>query len=770
MKKICIILTLVLLLAGCGKQVPNSVAGVQVLPNDRLEHFNIPANLVQQGEDNLYRVVTGETLGASEGLELSSGFNGQMEYFAQIPAGNVVRAQLRLQFLSTQGVGRIKLSAVDAAGNILKTVGWVVTGDMPLSANATWQDTRTNANYLGDWIEKDILVNELFKELPQAVGYRLSVETGKGQHVMITKLSFAEDKPAAITVTPRKTEYRTLLGEQINIETDVENTSASAVTALITLSEPYGLGIIAQDRQQEIKLLPHEKKTLSWIVTTKRADAVNLNKPWEVSFAVDGQMAAASIKFLISDPRPGKIFYVMTEDLEPIDSAGYQKAWGNSNGWIDPEEVSVQMISKAERLNEIAGQYGAKWTHYIAWPAIKAAGWAAKQSNTQAWDKVIDNVKKSVTHESGLGHEYALHMHTDYDPYLPGNILSYNPQTDGFWANHLRHGWAHSVIAEGDFSDYASRNGILYAYQKELDELSAASGKGQIINARAGSFDFGNGSEDEAKSTRVYRNIGLWGSSDADGNAGGLTSGDYGSEIYFAKPDDINSKAVDINDLGIVEFRPTPKKFLTYDSDSAETLNEKTAQGITAFTQDGKVRPGVHAIVGFTHAMFMMGTSDWQDLNGGQFAVLSNHLNFIKQNYVDKELLNFATGSELVKHYLDYYSPEPIGLYGECIHNNSLFSEYAIRILGQDIARDSSHPHEISVKYPLYLRNTAYYIEVFKNGSKIYATWGLPTPYNDIRFVVNDQATYTMKIYHSSFISGILKQYHGIKYQFGQQK
>ncbi len=56
----------------------------------------------------------------------------------------------------------------------------------------------------------------------------------------------------------------------------------------------------------------------------QRPHAVNLGQPWTAGFAVDGVTAAAKVAVAVADPRPGKIFYVMTEDLEPIDSAGYR--------------------------------------------------------------------------------------------------------------------------------------------------------------------------------------------------------------------------------------------------------------------------------------------------------------------------------------------------------------------------------------------------------------------------------------------------------------
>ncbi len=455
----------------------------------------------------------------------------------------------------------------------------------------------------------------------------------------------------------------------------------------------------------------------------------------------------------------------MTEDLEPIDGAGYSTPWGNGNGWLDPQEFLGQIVHKSEALNRIAEKYGAKWTHYIAWPAVKAAQWAAGQSQTNQWQSVVSAIEESVSKETKQGHEYGVHLHSDYDPYLPGNVLSYNGAVDGLWANHLKHGWAHSITVEGDFSNYASRAGMLYNYQRILDQLASDSKQGQLLTSRVGSFDFGNGKDDEAMSTRVYKKVGLWGSSDADGNTGdAVTSAEYGREIYFAAPDDINTPAVDLTQVGVVEFRPTPKDFITYNNQNAQTMNEKTDQGVKSFTTGAVVKPGIHAIVGFTHAMFVMGSGDWQSTEGGQFQAIAEHLAHIKQKYADQGLVAFATASELVEAYLDYYTPELIAVYGKKLSDKYGISEYSIRLLGNDIQVDADHVHVVTMKYPLYLRDNAYRINVLKNGQTIYSTSGLPTPFNDVQFKVDDkQAVYTLQIYHNDLIYKMMLQFHAIK-------
>lgn len=773
-KRIFIVMVMVAMavVTGCSRQENNPpVAGLR--PLDQTELARWGGEVQQQGQGNTVRVVAGSGLGADNALELAAG-QGSIVYTTETEAGREVIAHVRLQFLSTQGTGRMQIAALDSNNNVIAAVGWVITGQMPPPAtNSLWVDKRSNANYKGDWLTAEYPVAELLaSSLPNvswqsAKRYRIRIETGEGQHVLITRLAFTHEPANAIVVSPVKRDITAQIGDTVSVTTDVINSGSQvARDVAVDIVEPYGYGAIAQGPRRQVvsQLEPGGRATLTWQVKAQRAHAVNFGNPWHIGFAINGVSSDAAVSMAVADPRPGKIFYVMTEDLEAIDSAGYAKAWGNADGWLQPQEVLGQMVGKAEALNKVADQYGAKWTHYIAWPLIRAAEWAAGQSADKEWSKVAPAVRESVQIQSNKGHEYGLHLHSDYDPNLPGNVLSYNQQVNGFWANHLKHGWAHSISTEGDFSDYNSRTGILYAYQRIIDQLSAQSSHGQLITTRVGSFDFGNGSQDEAISTKAYHKVGLWAGSDADGNTGGITAGDYGGEIYFTKPDDINKGANRLDSIGIVQFKPTPQMFINYDSQSDVVMNRLADQGMMHFTTDGKIKPGVHGITGFTHAMFVMGNGDWQSTEGGQFAAIAGHLDYLKQNYVDGGKLIFATAGELTSAFLDYYTPQPVALYGPLLSKTAMVSEYAIQILGQDIPIDASHSHIVSLKYPLYLRDSAYRVSVLKNGQPIYSTWGLPTPYNDILFTADDGgAKYTLKVYHNELIFRIVHIFRSLK-------
>lgn len=764
-----------LLLGGCGRQSMAPVAGLAPLPEERLADWGIPQQLSQQGEGNFYRVVTGQGLLAPAALELSTGGNGAITYYVETAAAGDVTASWRLQFLSTQGTGRILLSALDAKGQVIAAAGQVVTGLTPAAgANLHWDSQQYTTNYQGDWLTANVNVHDsLVRRLPgvdlnRAVKYRLNVEIGQGQHVLVTAMNLTTNSTREIKVTVTPGAKLVDWGTTVPVAVAVTNTSGRELQDVtVAFVEPPGLGLISTEAKEQLipVLQPGQTVQLAWQIKAQRPDAVNLGQPWPLRFTINGHNVSGLAQLAVRDTRPGKIYYVMTEDLEPIDGAGYQQAWGNGNGWLEPRELRVQLIDKPEQLNTIAARYQAKWTHYIAWPVVKAAVWAANQSDTGNWPQTVNEIKQSVRTQADLGHEYSIHLHSDYDPYLPGNTLSYNRSLDGIWANHLRHGWAHSIAREGtNFEDYTSRLGLLYDYMRILMELARESPQGQLVTSRVGSFDFGSGTADEAMSTRVYRHVGLWGSSDADGNAGGATSGEYGKEIYFTQPDDINAPTASLTNIGLVEFRPTPRQFIGYDGQSAATMNNLADQGMALFVGPRGVSPGVHAIIGFTHAMFVMGDGDWQSTQGGQFAAIDDHLRYLKNKYVDNKVLEFATASELVKAYLDYYAPEPVIVYGQELDAGAGITEYPLRILGQDIPIDQQHQHVVTVKYPLYLRDTAYRISILKNGQPIYSTWGLPTPYNDIQITIDDkQAAYTLKVYHNPLIFRVMTVVHAIK-------
>ncbi|HWR31164.1 MAG TPA: hypothetical protein VN631_15155 [Negativicutes bacterium] len=681
-----------------------------------------------EGAETFSRVVTGAGLLAPQALEMAAGVGARTEYFLDM---NDADAELkyRFQFLSTQGTGRMSIAAIGKDERTIATVGYVFTGNMPEKRDKTvWIDRRLANNYQGGWVQEQVHPAELFSSqvpafIPEAIArYRVSVESGNGQHALITELKSSGTQVEGTKIVWRSVPPQAMQGDTLTVVSDVVNVTDKVLENLsVRVLEPYGYGlVIAGNSTQNIsRLAVGETVSLSWTIKAQRASTVNLGQPWSLQLSVNKTLAQTVARIDVVDPAPGKIFYVMTEDLEPMDAAGYPTAWGNQNGWLDAEEFRVQLVGKAEALNRIAEKHGAFWTHYLAMPALAAGEWAASISAKQDWRSALAQVRQSVRDQSKRGHEYALHLHSDYDPEVSGNVLSYNAATDGFWANHLRHGWAHSFPVEGDANQRSTRTGVLFYHLRELNKLTLYFPSGEVLTARTGSFDFGNGPESEAMSIRAYRAAGLWGNSDADGNAGGITSGDYSKALYLTPQDDINAPATDLKKLGLVEFRPTPRQLIMYDIDSTAVLNEKVRQGVNEFVDGGKVRAGVHSIVGFSHAMFIMGSQGWKSTVGKHYQALDDHLGFLKREYVQKGLLHFGTASTLVREYLDYYWPEPLVLVGPLLKEAAGGAEFSLDFLGRFIPVDRDHRHNLTLRMPLRYWGSGLHATLLKNGQPI---------------------------------------------------
>lgn len=757
-------------MTGCLAPAQRTAPGTMVETAKVDENQEIAGRIALQGSGSGWRLVHPAEEEAEVWLELSAGEAGEAVYRDSITADVSSTVNFKLQFLSTQGTGRFAIEGLDAKGNVIAGVGWVVTGTLPAStASMKWVDSRYSINFISSWIDTYYNVKVLFDKELENVNYdriqrfQFRVETGNGQHALIARRDLFDDHSKSLFMEPKQRAFSVMKGEAVKVQAALVNRSKQVIdSAGVELVLPYGYGILPAGDMIRIaeNLMPGERREFSWTVQANRDDAVNAGRPWPLVFKINGiAEETAPLTVSVRDPQEGTIYYVLTEDLEPSDGAGYEKAWGNQDGWLNPEEFVVQMARKAEKMNQIAETYGAKWTHYIAMPVLEAANWAEKQSPGRGWREAVDEVRNSMRKGSRNGHEYALHTHMDYDPYLPGNVLTYHEGFNGLWANHLRHGWANLLPEEGSYEVYESRTGSLYAYQRMLELFLGEDALGQSLSARAGSFDFGDGNEAEAASTRAYQRVGYFASSDADGNQQGYTSAAYGNEIYFAAADDINRKAMHPWENGLIEFRMTPEDFIAYEKETEQEWNRKVDLGMRYFMPNQKILPGVHAIVGFTHAFFLLGDHGWKSLDGGDFQRLDRHLEYVYRQYVTDRKLQFATASTLIEAYLEYYTPQPVAVYGKLLDQNFLSSCYEIKVLGKDIPASSDAPVAVSAAYPLSLRDTAYKIVIMKDGWPIQIENQLPKAEQRIVFPVDDKnAKYSMRIYHSSWVYRLLHE------------
>ncbi len=257
-----------------------------------------------------------------------------------------------------------------------------------------------------------------------------------------------------------------VLGAREVVTTLVRNTGPSAFNVSVRAEEPVGFGLLAEAlTPMPFNLAAGEQHPVEWLITAQRPSEVNLSQPWPLAFQIlhgGDPVGAACLHVNVTDPRPGRLFYLLTEDCETFDGGPRTGDYHalpamlemhNRNNFMDLEEYRWQMIEKPAALNRIADKHGAKWTHFWCTSQRFAAEWAAGQSATRQWPLMVRQLDESIR-QGCARHEYAPHVHFGFEPdsaLPPQPRLLYDAATDGLIPNefyhpvtnpnHRYHGW-----------------------------------------------------------------------------------------------------------------------------------------------------------------------------------------------------------------------------------------------------------------------------------------------------------------------------------------
>lgn len=509
------------------------------------------------------------------------------------------------------------------------------------------------------------------------------------------------------------------LGKLASFEVQVTNPGTLPEELEAVLEPPFGFGLEgAWTGPSRVRVKRGHLARLAGTVRGLRPDEVNLGEPWMLTCILKAggrELARIEASIAVADPAPARIFYVLTEDCETFDGGdstgryGAARVLGNANGFMDPEEYRFQMIEKPRALNRIADKHGARWTHFWTTTQLAAARWACARSQTGAWDRIVSGLEASVR-DGSRRHEYAPHIHFDFEPdsaLPPQPRLRYDPATDGLLpeeyydpilnADHKFHGWdgARKGIAyvkeEGDFSRADSKVGSLRAATRLLARLAHAAGGGQALVTRTGACDFGASPEDLEASFRALEANGIL----ADADAGLYEQvGEHPRrrQIYFCRRSDLEKEIEHLRQAGVVQVRAPEVQLEGAD---LQTLNAWFERRV-AESQGA----GVRAIVAMTHAMFMKGEPDpFRNVAGGDFEKLDHHLEYARRTHPE---VAFATASEAVLEFLDYYSPtlRAVVIQPRFRSLDGRTVLYPIRILGRGIPVSPERPMRVVVTAP----------------------------------------------------------------------
>ena len=262
-----------------------AVAGLKELPPEAASHWRLPENLSSEGTKTFFRVVAGAGLLAPQALELAAGPESRLTYFLDMDSSDD-ELNYRFQFLSTQGTGRLHIAAVGRDGRTVATVGYVFTGALPpRNGNAVWIDRRLPNNYQGAWVQEHLRPTELFaKQFPSfavdaVARYRVGIESGNGQHALITELKSAGSQVEGAKILWRSPPRQAAQGEVHTLVSEVVNATDKELSNLtVRLHEPYGYGLIALGPlEQKISRLAAGEKTA--LTHSELSEA--LAKPWK---------------------------------------------------------------------------------------------------------------------------------------------------------------------------------------------------------------------------------------------------------------------------------------------------------------------------------------------------------------------------------------------------------------------------------------------------------------------------------------------------------
>lgn len=501
------------------------------------------------------------------------------------------------------------------------------------------------------------------------------------------------------------------LGHNALITIGLANPTDREVEIVLRLELPFGRGLsIESAPPAKITLTPGAFERVPVVLRADRPHEVNLGRPWPlvVRATAADHTESHTAEIAVPDPRPGRIFYLLTEDCETFDGGpktgdyGPMAVLGNQNNVMDPEEYRLQMIDKPRRMNEIADRYGAKWTHFWCATQRFAVDWASAQSTTGSWPRLATDLDASIR-QGAENHEYAPHIHFDYEPdsqLPPQPRLTYDEETDGILPNDYwdaetnpRHHWHDwdgagrgiSYIKNlGDLGELDSKAGSLWKSQRYLASLQI--NRRYPVIARTGGFDFGQAAEDQQISTAAYEANALPGNSDARAESGLPARG-----LYWCDPDDRTREIDSLAEARLAQLG-VPRETTFSDAKAENTWFSNAIEAARG--------AGVRAVHLMTHAMVMKGKPDpLRSLEGGSFDEFERHLDFVTNRYPEVE---FATASEALVEYLDYYSPRLSAHVCPGVRAKSEDGalEYVIRLLGEGIRVDDANPATICVTAP----------------------------------------------------------------------
>jgi hypothetical protein len=545
--------------------------------------------------------------------------------------------------------------------------------------------------------------------------YLLAFAAKQGTSPLAVKLAHA---PSTLEI--EVLDFRLEVGQVAEVNVALRP-NPGAQSCQIRVLEPFGFGLEVSPQVLELGNLDSARDAhLTFRVRAKRADAVNLGKPWvlNVVFTTDSTWANQLVQFRVVDTSPGRIFLVLTDDHE---TNLYRDRMQSGLGCeIRPDEAECDLVAKAYAAQALAEKYSLKWTHLLdVGTALSLPEWAGHLS--PIWNKVWGDVK--ACYRSGLlrGHDHQVHLHLSavpesyffcYSHAAPDNILFDLQKKEAYFKGWQINSWANVVRRYGRPSDPDSRLGSLVLSLKIAGSvMGQPSQPHQAVLFRAGQWDLGNCTAEREKSVMALReSFFLADSSVTEGYSCTKKPFRFGNSLsraaYFTFRNNPEKPAQRLHDAGMLEVVPL---LLPQGNHPVEPREDPRAvvASYRTFLTNGCVKPGRHLVFEIEHLSALprpaLSTASGTSLPDADWAAMEDHFATLSRQCA---ALEGVTATEAIFAWLDYYTPElvvrlePPACKTESSWGQSPRYRFPLRFLGQGILREQERLHRLVVPLP----------------------------------------------------------------------
>jgi tetratricopeptide (TPR) repeat protein len=527
---------------------------------------------------------------------------------------------------------------------------------------------------------------------------------------------------------------------------------------------PYGFGVIAT--LKTVKAIPTRKGCIVELeLRATRDNRRNQGRPWKVKTLVfdpvEGWYVQAdiSVSVSMSAAKPGRILYVLTEDLEVTGDFPHVDTTPGVVD-IDPQEVGMDLDAKVELAEAIGARTGVRWSHMVdLGSAVLRVAWAGEQDVSGSWKQVTSDIVRRRAESLRSGHDIQLHMHgySIPDNRLARSYLDRETGTIRFAENTVRvadangnnGAWAYNFTRIGSYDDPESRIGSLFRGVQTLEsELRKIDTTYRVITFRAGEYEFGREPWEARKSVSALISNGLLADSNAiegsQDRRGFRFFDRIGDNAYFTTRDSIWQRATTPNEIGVLEVLPVPNgegSNYLQPTDKGEDFE----RSYNLCLENGNVKDGIFIIMEMYHIGNTNSVGQWDNLEAtyGDWKRMADHFKYIRRRCPLVEPVKF---SEAVKTYLDVWAPDLVAILTSEEHRSAGILEFGIEFLGSEIMVDDATPHFVAVKPPSYYVGSIRRAELIHEGN-IEKTWDTVDGYSDLEFEASDRGSYRLRVY-----------------------